>query len=471
MKMKQLYKPKSLNKEDIYRNFMSIYYYLLFNEKPDNYYKKIIKYFYKERTELFQKFFYDNFLSEPNLFFFTLYNQLPIEFLPFPKVFFYFYYPIISFKQSGNSKNYYSPSKIELNEKLINYNEVIDRNLFWREYLKYYFSGDKIKKIKDINGNIEGENDTDIYDNYQFYFDIDYLNVISSDFINNKLLMIFTENPIITNDFKFNQKKKIIIIFKYFIKLSQIKYEYKEKHTIIEFKNIKYISIYDKITKNKIEKCFQTNILNKNTYLYSQLNNRNINENKDKTTINDMFWFNLTPYVRILDPLYLSPDEKYYYREYITNENIELLNISSNIYVNNELINENYKDYDLKNFANNDIKFTDYDIVNSNRTNVTINYNKKNGLSFILWKNKIYTDKTINFQKFLISLNIKSYFNLMSFVKLKTNEIKFLGEELYIGDRNISLVNNYTTDISKFNLYKEKDKYENIYYKPLAKPY
>jgi len=67
----------------------------------------------------------------------------------------------------------------------------------------------------------------------------------------------------------------------------------------------------------------------------------------------------------------------------------------------------------------------------------------------------------------LIAFNIKSYFNLMSFVKLKNNQIKFLGEELYLYNPNIKLVNNYTNDINKFSLYNQKDKYKDIYYKPI----
>ena len=463
--MNEIYKPKSLNKEEIYRNFMSIYYYLLFNEKPNKYYKKIIKYFYRERSHLFQEFFYNNFLSEQNVFFFTLYNQLPIEFLPFPENFLYFYYPIISFKPLENSKKYYSENKIELNEKLIDKNEVIDRNLFWTETLKCYFS-DNIRKIKDIDENIKESNDTDIYDNLQFCFNIDYLSMIPINFFNNKILFIFTNKLIITNNFKLDLKNDNLVLYNYYIKETN-KYDYQKIKSVIKLKKIKYISIYDKITRNKINNCFPTNKLNKNTYLYSQLNDRNIDQYKNKTSINDMFWFNLTPFVRILDPLYLSPNEKYYHREYILNESIELLNISTNIYVNNKLINENFENYDFKNFLNNNIKFNDYDIVNTNRTNININYNKKNGLSIVLWKNKIYTDKKINFQKFLLSLNIKSYFNLMSFVKLKNNQIKFLGEELNIRSGNISLVNNYTNDITKFKLYEEKDKYEKIYYKPI----
>ena len=123
MKLNQIYKPKSLNKEEIYRNFMSIYYYLLFNEKPENYYKKIIKYFYRDRTELYQEFFNDNFIFEQNVFFFTLYNQLPIEFLPFSQDFLYFYYPLITFKPLDDIKKYYSENKIKLNKELTDENE------------------------------------------------------------------------------------------------------------------------------------------------------------------------------------------------------------------------------------------------------------------------------------------------------------------------------------------------------------
>ena len=464
--MNQLYKPKSLNKEEIYRNFISIYYYLLFNEKSNNYYKKIIKYFYKEKTKLYQKFFYEHFLSQQNIFFFTLYNQIPLEFLPFPKTYFYFYYPIISLQPLNNKNKYYSENKIKLNNKLFNEIEVIDKNLFWEEHLKYYFSGDQVKKIKDIDNNIEGTTDTDIYDNFTFCFDINYLNLLSSNFFINKILFIFIDYPIITDNFKFDSYNKNFMLYEYYTKFSKKKYNYKKNNKIIQFKNIKYISIYDKITQDKINQCFTQDILKKNTYLYSQLNERNIHKYINNTSIKDMYWFNLTPFVRILDPLYLSPNEKYYYREYITNEDINLLNISSNIYVNNILLNENYSNFSFKNFMNQNINLIDYDIVNSTRKNTQVNYNKRNGLSFIIWKNKIYTDKKINFRKFLISFNIKSYFNLMSFVKLN-NQIKFLAEELYLYNSNIKLVNNYTNDIKNFILYNQKDKYKDIYYKPI----
>ena len=436
------------NKEEIYRNLMSIYYYLLLNNKFDNYYKKIIKYFYKNRTELYQDFFYNNFLFEQNVLFFTLYNQIPFDFLPFPKKIFYFYYPIITFISNNTI----------LNTKFNN--KIIDKNLYWKLYSENELN--EIKKIKDIDNNIEGTTDTDIYDNYQFYFDINYIKLLSKNFIKNKILFIFTNYPIIVKKFKINEDK--IILFEYYIKISE--YKHIKKKYIINFDKIIYISIYDKITKNKIENCFPKIILNKNTYLYKQINRDYFDKSFEINNYN--LWFTLHPFTRILDPLYFLPNNKYIHSEYILNENMNILNISSNIYVNNIIINKNYKsetDY-FKYFINIDINITDYDIINSTRKNTEINYNKKNSLLFIIWKNKTYIDTNISFINFLKLLNICSYFNLMSVVKLKNNDIKFLGEEIYIYHPNIKLINNYTDTINNFNLYNKKKMFKEIYYKP-----
>ena len=82
----------------------------------------------------------------------------------------------------------------------------------------------------------------------------------------------------------------------------------------------------------------------------------------------------------------------------------------------------------------------------------------------IIWKNKKYIDNNTSFTYFLKYLGIESYFNLMSYVKLKNNEIKLLGEEIYIKSPNIKTTIEYTNDISKFNLYNQKKKYDKLYY-------
>ena len=159
------------------------------------------------------------------------------------------------------------------------------------------------------------------------------------------------------------------------------------------------------------------------------------------------------------------------WREYIINEDINILNITTNIYLNNILTNKNYLEvnklfYCFNNFS--DLKYCNYNFINSEKLNMDINYNKKLALLLIIWKNKKFVDKTINFNKFLNNFNINAFFNLFDFIKLKNGQVKLLGEELFIGNnKNISLVNNFTNDITKFNLYNQKNKYENFYYKQI----
>ena len=466
MKMNQLYKPKSLNKEEIYRNFISIYYYLLFNEKSNNYYKKIIKYFYKERTDEFQNFFYNNFLKNQNILIFTLYNQLPIEFLPFPKMYLYLNFPLITFLSNFNKyeqKNYYKYEQIKLNSNYINYKKVFDIDLYWEEFNMTEITLNEVKKIKETIPEIKNESETSIYDDFQICFNINYFTILPNNFLNNKIIILFTNEPIISNKFKIIKDKKLFILYEYYVKNKKLDYEYKIEKKFIQLKHIKFISVYSRINEKDLLNCFTKNVLPKNTYLYNQI--VDINSNDLDTSIPN--WFTLTPFSRIQDPLYLIPSEKYKHREFITNEDIHMLNLSSNIYLNNILINKNYLDsnnllYCFNNYSK--LKYCNYEFINGNKLNTQFNYNKKLALLIIIWKNKKFVDRTISFIKFLILFNQNSFFNIMSFIRLNNNEIKQISEELYIKSANISLINDYTDDIKKFNLYNQKEKYDKIYY-------
>jgi hypothetical protein len=463
MKMNDIYKPKSLEKEEVYRNLISIYYYLLFNNKSDNYYKKIIKYFYKNNTNNYLTFFNDNFLLNQNIFFFTLYNQIPLDFLPLPKSYMYLYYPLITFIH--NKDKYYLYNKLEFSESLSSNNKIIDINNYWEKYTREDIKEKnlKIQELKKSLNNIKEENDTDIYDNFQIGFDIEYLKKLPNNFFKNKTIFLFIKNPIISHSFKFDADKNIIILYNYYIKNNN--YRYISEMNVIPLENIKFISLYEKITKLNILKCFSNEILKKNTYIYNQTNKENKIDNSKEVN-----WFTLTPFVRIHDPLYMLPTNEYIYKEFIVTKDTEILNISSNIYLNNIIINNNNKN-SFQCFNSNNIKETiklcDYDFINSNRINTEINYNKKNGLLLIIWKNKKYIDNNTSFTYFLKYLGIESYFNLMSYVKLKNNEIKLLGEEIYIKSPNIKIISDYTDDISKFNLYSQKEKYDKLYYKSI----
>ena len=467
MKMNDLYKPKSLNKEEIYRNFISIYYYLLFNVKPNDYYKKIIKYFYKQKTTLFQEFFYENFLLNQNIFFFTLYNQLPVEFLPLPKKYYYLCFPLITFMSNTTVNYLYNP--ITLNKKYIN-NNVIDINLYWKKYNENEMKPEEIKKIKENIPNIKTGTIEDPYDNFQICFNMDYLNKLSNFWFIKKSIMIFTDRPIISG--YFTKKNNEFILHNYYIKNNNVKYEEKTDNKIINIESIKFISVYLPFNNNDVIKCFNMNVLPKNTYLYNQINVDYV----DKIKNNIPEYFTLTPFVRIQDPLHLLPSNKYLHSEFITNDNIKLLNLTTTIYFNNKLVNKNYlidsNDlfYCFNNYSN--LKHCNYDLIDGNKINTEVNYNKKLNLFIIIWKNKKFIDHFMSYNYFLKILKINSFFNMMSFIELKNNKIKQLGEEIYISalenikPNTISLINNYTDDITNFHLYNEKNKYENIYYNP-----
>jgi len=204
MRMNQVYIPKSQEPKEIYRNFISIYYYLLFNNSESEYYKKMLKFFYKDNAKSYYDFFNNNFYVKQNILFFTLYNQLPIEFLPLPNVKFYLNYPLITFFNNSKLNNKFTSKKLKYTDNI-------------------YFKSDDNRILKVIY-NLKKEKNEHKLDNYQFYFEINKLFDLSENFYQNKTLLIFINNPIICNDYIINYESKNILLINYYIKLNSEKY-------------------------------------------------------------------------------------------------------------------------------------------------------------------------------------------------------------------------------------------------------
>lgn len=407
-----------------------------------------------------------HFLSDQNIFFFTLYNQLPIEFLPLPHYKYYLNFPLITF--INKSTKYYSYSQIKLNELYIDNEEIIDADFLWTSRMinDPKSTQTKSKIIKDYILNIQENKNDDIYDNFYIYFDTNYLLLLPDNYLSNKMLFIFTNEPIISDNFVFIKKNKIFILYNCYIKNKNLKYK-KISKKIIHINSIKFISIYSYIDNKKLLECFSMNILPKNTYLYNSTNVDYIEDAKKY----DPLYFTITPFVRIYDPLYVYPEKKYIYKEYITNKDLNVLNMTTNIYLNNILINQNYSKtnellYCFNNFAN--LKYCNCNFINSEKIIININYNKKIHLLILIWKNKKYVDFKITYNWFLDIFKIDNFFNFFDFIKLKNNKIQLLGEELFINDsKNISLVTDMTDDMTQFKIYDQKNKYKDTYYKPI----
>ena len=432
--MNKIYRPKNDEPSELYRNFIMVYHYLLLNNKSEDDYRKILKYFYQEKAIKYFNFFYNNFLNYQNIFFFTLYNQMPLEFLPLPESDLYLNYPLITF---SDKDTFFLESKSPINlSKYFISRDIYDIKIKWKEGMSKWFGEEIInKKLNEIKPDLIENNNQELYDDFHIVYNTQFIRNLNNSFLKNKILFIFINNPIICLNYNFVLDE--LNIYSYYKKINFNKYIKIKKHKIFNLKDIKYISFYKNIIKDDIYKCFLKNKLKSETILYQQ-------QNKDY--YNDTYipsYFTINPKVRILDPLYLE-NSKYILTEYKLKKDIDILNITSNIYLNNEITNRNFnlyqddilKCYKLNDDIENNLKFCDYDFVNPTLKVDEINYNKKNALLLIIWKNKRIVDNKTSFNYFLNLLDIKSFFNLFSLIKNK-KKIELLGEEFFISEPDL----------------------------------
>ncbi len=460
MNINEIYLPKKNEPKEIFRTFITLYYYLLLNDRLKNanisFCDKIMSHLFKENSKIYSNFFHENYIRSQNVLLFTLYNQIPIDFLRYPKEEFYFKYPIISF---SSTKEKYS------NKKFIDTKKIINMDSYWENLVEGY----NMNKVKKTLNKLK-ESQSNNYDDFQPVLPIK--NIFSLNNFNDKVLFLYIDTPIISKKYKINNNS--ITLEDYYIKINNYKYLKKNTRLEINESQIKYASFLENITKDNFLKCFELKTLKKDTYLYHQKDPKwiDFSNNENKKYIYQ--FYTLTPISRISDPLYFEKNSNYITREYITTNNIEILDISTNIYLNNEITKKIYKN-DLKNiifpcFDKETIykksKLCDYNLVNPTKNVREINYNRKEALLLIIWKNNKYVDKEISFKKFLEKLGVKAYFNIMSLVELKDSSIKVLGEEIFISQKiaesSIKPSVYYTNKISDFHF--SNKEYKNFYF-------
>ena len=423
MKLKDIYIPKSSSKEEIYRNMISIYYYKLFN--PDADISSLVNKKYK-------LFFEKYFLNYQNPLIFTLYNQIPTEFLPLPEQNFYYFFPMISFNKIG-----WKP-KLNSHEKVQNINEIW-KSLVDKEIKNITTIQERFQSLKVIKSKY--------YDNLICNFSIKKIFSLPSEFIKNKLIMIRTDKEShVTKDFKIESDSIYV------------------KGKIINQNDIINVILLKELTKKDIIKCFNITTIDPGTYLYHQIN-LNINtEIKDKYTFN---YYSLNFYSRILNPF--EKNILYKYQEFITLKPISILDISTNSIINNPITtNKKYSKFQCFDIAN--IKklnpICDYDLIDVRKRFDEVNYNKKRGLLLLIWKNSSYIDFNMSFIRFLNNFNLP-YFNLMSLV-IDKDQPKLLGEEIYMNNylatKYLKVVTKFTTDTTKFKNKKINPEYEKMYF-------
>jgi hypothetical protein len=418
MNINEIYRRKNNKPYEFYRNMISIYYFLLINNKLNDYPRYLIQFKIK-----YINFFRNNFINN-NIFFFTLYNKIPNIFLPLPYKY-YFKYPIITFSNKIKGKNYKIKLDLPKNNKLLN------TNYYYSPIEVMFMSNfDYVNSLKYVEHNI--------YDFFNIINPIEYLNKLNSNFLRNKTyFIIYNNNVIIANNIKINNN---IIIEKYFVKSGK-KFNFESNKLELKLSDILYLSILDDITNNKVLQVFPLKTIPKDTILYNQINKNN--KYFDYHTKSEWIpsYFTLTK-TRILDPLYGNLEEKYYIKQFKVKQDFEILDITTNIYLDNEIVRNYYnisKDYKVNclEIDINSKKLCEYDIYKPEKNNFKVNYNKKIGLTLLIWKNFKNMDYNITFFYFINDLKIKNYFNIFSTIITKDNQQKLLGEELFITDKNI----------------------------------
>ena len=429
MNISEIYKRKNNKPHEIYRNMISIYYYLLLNNKLKNFIKYLLQFKIK-----YINFFRNNFINN-NIFFFLLYNKIPNIFLPLPDKY-YYKYPIITFSNNVKSTQHKLNLSLPKNKKLLNNNYYhFTRDTTLMSNYEY------INSLKYIENNI--------YDYFNIIHPINYLLKLNSGFFNNKSFFIIYNNNnnhefIITDSLKINNntvnnKPTIIIIENYYVKTN--KFKLNNTKLEINLNDILYLSILDNITSDKVYKVFPFFTIPKDTILYNQINKNNkyFNYNLENKGIPNYYTLNK---IRILDPLYIEPKDEYYIKQFKVINDIKILNISTNIYLDNEIVRNYYKiskDYKVNclKIDTNSKRLCEFNIYKPEKNNYIVNYNKRLGISLLIWKNIKYMDNYKSFSYFFKELQIYNYFNIFSTIITKDNQEKLLGEELFISDPNI----------------------------------
>ena len=403
MDITDIYHKKNNSYQEIIRQLLSTYYYLLINDKFDDYTT------YLTDMQEYASFFKKTFIDDENMLFFTLYNQLPSQFLPLKKNQYYLY-PLMSFSNKINK-----PTFIDYNILGKNNNKhIIHVDKFWSSYNRQTYEKNKINFSLKTYNSLKLASVKQLYDNKTYIFNI---NSINNELMKNKTLFLFYKKPIITNNFKL--QNNIL----------------KVNNEPIKLNDIKYLAIYKEMTRYDLMNCFNKIILPKNSILYNQKELTQFIEEK-KVEIKIPNYYTLKKN-RILDPLYNYESEQYVINTFNTIENIELLDLSYNNYLFNDITKKLYNinhinNYDCMLVNDVKIKICDLPILDPTKNIFDNNYNLKNGLRLLIWKNLTYIDARTGFKSFLHHFNIEGYFNIMSIVINKNNKHKLLGEEIYI---------------------------------------
>lgn len=461
-----IYKNQDESSKEYLRSFITFYYYLLLNN-ISSHKKEFAKYY---KNDKYFDFFKREFIDDHNIMIFTLYNQMPLSFLPYPTRKLYYRYPKITFYKNQEDIK-------KLSEKN---NKIIDVNDLYHTFKKWDKDYPKSDVIENFSKKLaEGKNDN--YDNFRIRINSKFIKNIPVNFIKRKLIAIYTNKLIITDNYYFNVKNEEFIINKHFSKqISDTRYNESHHRTTIKFNDINYLSVFDNITKQKVINAFSLSTIKKDAILYNQRyawpEEGNMELFKKERYPSFFTFYNNE---RVHDPLKLTKN-KYRISEFLLKEDTPMIDLTTNILVKNEIKgNHNTKYYgpdyrkekkgeledDIFRCMNKDSikqQLQDCDInilYKFNNFEYEPNYNLKSGINLIIWKNTKYMDKSMHIPVYLANLEFYGLINNFSFLKLKDGKYERLSTEIaFLHNDKTQDRNRWASRLEQLTKYKINDK-------------
>jgi hypothetical protein len=349
-----------------FRSYVTFYYYLLIiikqrykdknnvdicenNDKNKKYIKTLFELCYK--NDKYFELFYKIFFVDKNILIFTHFNNIPLNFFPYPKTF-YYYYPYLTFY--GNN-NFFTNQEIKFNDK-----PTFDFVL--------------AHTFKQDNNEVQPT------------IPIEYLSsCVKEHIITNSdyFLLLRTSNGSYIMSQSIQTTNDTIILNNRYSKKHHKKYKFFDQKLTLSVKDIVYASFSLPIKQEDIHNVFKKDTLKKDTVFY------NLRTRGDANLKNVWFAFlypKLTPF-------------KYTQKTSCTRiqlkKDINVLNLVVDTFYNNEIINEKkqYKYLDTrdinyqKEVEDELFRCINYDDVLERRKHIC-NFTRKNYSS--LWKNHNY---------------------------------------------------------------------------------
>ncbi len=386
----------------------------------------------------------------------TVYNKIPVEFLPHPEYLIHSY-PILTFYNHPSGK-IYSYEEIRLTSGALPKREPLYKtNLNMDEMTK-----EQRKRAKIIWSRMVKTQYSEKPLNHMFQIHIPTTHLSKYFFENHKtnqnqkskdLLLLFTKGLyLIATDYTFDKDGFELKAYESKTKPNE-KYMNRSETIKILYNEVLYASLHRKMTYEALSRVFHISTIEKGAYLYHAVDKKYLSENPKCLLENPLGFFTLYPGHRIFDPFYLNPYRKFRTGLFLLKENLHVFNTTYTIFEKNIILgnledreNINYIDPTFQKrakrelftcsgmeFNKNNTKRIEcgMDIYNQARTS---GYSDRKRILFLMYKTLSYTDKTYWYDMYFRKYDIQGVYNNLAMYHDKTG-YHSIATELHIFDK------------------------------------